>query len=232
MTDEASANSAIINQVVEPTVPAERRPDRQAHRLEDGLAAGHAEVAEPSSVRSGTHVIVRFTDVPPRPVVFTASSERLAGWVAAALAIRLRSARMRAWRRRRHGPSSLGADGARRTRDDDRAVPAAERVTAVLERGAHLVVPGTLAVIIGAVGTAGVLAFSVGARTNVIGIRTTLAPTCCTVQRMILAGRWRTGGDRLGAWRDRRASSRPGSCEGCCSALPRTTRARSSLGMP
>ena len=46
---------------------------------------------------------------------------------------------------------------------------------------------GALAVIIAAVGIAGVLAFSVSARTNEIGIRMSLGAESATVQRMILA---------------------------------------------
>ena len=45
---------------------------------------------------------------------------------------------------------------------------------------------GTLAVIIAAVGIAGVLAFSVSARTNEIGIRMSLGADSGRVQRMIL----------------------------------------------
>ena len=46
---------------------------------------------------------------------------------------------------------------------------------------------GVLAVIIAAVGIAGVLAFSVSARTNEIGIRMSLGADSARVQRMILA---------------------------------------------
>ena len=46
---------------------------------------------------------------------------------------------------------------------------------------------GVLAVIIAAVGIAGVLAFSVGARTNEIGIRMSLGAGSGQVQRMILS---------------------------------------------
>jgi len=53
---------------------------------------------------------------------------------------------------------------------------------------------GVLAVIIAAVGIAGVLAFSVGARTNEIGIRMSLGADSARVQRMVLA----EGGTLLG----------------------------------
>jgi len=46
---------------------------------------------------------------------------------------------------------------------------------------------GVLAVIIAAVGIAGVLAFSVSARTNEIGIRMSLGADSARVQRMVLA---------------------------------------------
>jgi putative ABC transport system permease protein len=46
---------------------------------------------------------------------------------------------------------------------------------------------GILAVIIAAVGIAGVLAFSVSARTNEIGIRMSLGADCARVQRMVLS---------------------------------------------
>jgi hypothetical protein len=49
---------------------------------------------------------------------------------------------------------------------------------------------GALAVIIAMVGIAGVLAFSVSARTNEIGIRMSLGADAGRVQRMILRGRW------------------------------------------
>ena len=55
---------------------------------------------------------------------------------------------------------------------------------------------GMLALIIAAVGIAGVLAFSVSARTNEIGIRMSLGADAGRVQRMILVRGRRAGGDR------------------------------------
>ena len=86
---------------------------------------------------------------------------------------------------------------------------------------------GILAVIIAAVGIAGVLAFSVSARRNEIGIRMSLGAGPGRVQRMIL----REGGVLLavglvlgvaGAFFAARVM------RGCSSVSRRTTRARSS----
>ena len=78
--------------------------------------------------------------------------------------------------------------------------------------------------IIAAVGIAGVLAFSVSARTNEIGIRMSLGADSGRVQRMIL----REGGVLLASaswWAWWARSSRRGSSAGCCSAWRRTIRA-------
>ena len=58
---------------------------------------------------------------------------------------------------------------------------------------------GALAVIIAAVGIAGVLAFSVSARTNEIGIRMSLGADSARVQRMVLGGRRDPAGLWIGA---------------------------------
>ena len=81
---------------------------------------------------------------------------------------------------------------------------------------------GMLAVIIAAVGIAGVLAFSVSARTNEIGIRMSLGADSGRVQRMILGegGVLLVDRARRSAWSAR--SSPRGSFAGCCSAWRRT----------
>ncbi len=66
---------------------------------------------------------------------------------------------------------------------------------------------GILAVIIAAVGIAGVLAFSVSARTNEIGIRMSLGADSGRVQRMIL---WEGGVLLIGGLADRRDRRRRG----------------------
>ena len=86
---------------------------------------------------------------------------------------------------------------------------------------------GILAVIIAAVGIAGVLAFSVSARTNEIGIRMSLGADSGRVQRMVLrkaACCWRSAS--CSAWPAR--SSPHASFAACCSASRRTIRSRSS----
>ena len=85
---------------------------------------------------------------------------------------------------------------------------------------------GILAVIIAAVGIAGVLAFSVSARTNEIGIRMSLGADSGRVQRMILPGRGRAAGDRSACWESSARSSPRASFAGCSSMSRRTTRSR------
>jgi predicted lysophospholipase L1 biosynthesis ABC-type transport system permease subunit len=76
--------------------------------------------------------------------------------------------------------------GSRRERDDRGADQGSEYVASTLE-SALVSLFGILAVIIAAVGIAGVLAFSVSARTTEIGIRMSLGADSGRVQRMILS---------------------------------------------
>jgi ABC-type antimicrobial peptide transport system permease subunit len=93
-------------------------------------------------------------------------------------------------------PALLAGQATRTVRQVEPLVPI-ENVTTVAETKAETVAPqrlnavlvtlfGGLAMIIAAVGIAGVLAFSVSARTNEIGIRMSLGADGGRVQRMIL----------------------------------------------
>jgi predicted lysophospholipase L1 biosynthesis ABC-type transport system permease subunit len=122
-------------------------------------------------------------DAKPRPVMFMPFAQELA--LSGGLVIR--------------ADSNASALAAAATRIVRRIAPAApiEKVLTVAQIKDQSVAPsrlnaalislfGSLAVIIAAVGIAGVLAFSVSARTNEIGIRMSLGANRGQVQRMIL----------------------------------------------